>query len=82
MLFGEEEVLVAATHLTCLAAIEQVLTSGISYIHLMVEYHEIICSDRTWSESFQPASRSVDAMDAPQRQELGALFPELAVTGS
>ena len=78
MLFGEAEVLVAATHLTGLAGVEQKLTAGISYIHLLFDRHEIICADGAWTESFQPAMRMLDGMETAQRTEIAELFPELA----
>ena len=79
MFFGEAEVLVAATHLTALPGVEQVLTRGISYIHLLFDRHEIICADGCWTESFQPAMRMLDGMEQAQRDEIAELFPELAL---
>jgi Ca2+-binding RTX toxin-like protein len=78
MLFGEAEVLVAALHLVGLPGITQDRTPGVSYIHLMFDRHEIVLSDGAWSESFQPAQRMVGGLDAARRDELLALFPELA----
>lgn len=77
MLFGEAEVLVAATHLTMLPGVSAVLTAGVTYIHLLFDRHEIICANGSWTESFQPAMRMLDGMDNGQRDELEALFPEL-----
>ena len=79
MFFGEAEVLVAATHLTALQGVDQVLTAGISYIHLLFDRHEIICADGAWTESFQPADRSLTSMEEDHRAEIEALFPELAL---
>jgi Ca2+-binding RTX toxin-like protein len=78
MLFGEAEVLVAATHLTVLAGVEVKLTSAVRYIHVMFDRHEIICANGAWTESFQPAMRMLDGMDRAQAEEVMALFPELA----
>ena len=78
MLFGEEEVLVAAVHLTGLAGVAQVQKARVSYIHLMFDSHELIEADGAWSESFQPADRSLRDMDAAQRAEIALLFPDLA----
>lgn len=78
MLFGEAEVLVAATHLTVLEGIEAKLTAGVTYIHVLFDRHEIICANGAWSESFQPAMRMVNGMDASQRKEIAELFPEIA----
>ena len=78
MLFGESEVLVAATHLTSLPGVAQTLTAGVSYLHLLFDRHEIICADGAWTESFQPAMPIVRGMDGAQRDELMAVFPEIA----
>ena len=78
MLFGEDEVLVAALHLTALPGVEQVLTRGVTYLHLMFDNHEVIEADGAWSESFQPAARSLRDLGDEQRAEIVALFPDLA----
>ena len=78
MLFGEGEVLVAATHLTVLPGIAPELTPGITYIHLMFDRHEIVCADGCWTESFQPGQNVMKGMQAAQRAEVLELFPELA----
>jgi len=44
----------------------------------MFDQHEIVLSDGTWSESFQPGDYSLQGVDQDQRQELLELFPELA----
>lgn len=79
MLFGEAEVLVPALHLA--GADRALPAEGISYIHLLFDRHEIVQSDGIWSESFQPAERSLSALDAAVRDEILALFPELAANG-
>ncbi len=78
MLFGEAEVLVAATHLTHLPGITHLPARPVSYFHLLFDAHELVLSNGSWSESFQPAQRSLDDMDADQRRELFTLFPALA----
>jgi Ca2+-binding RTX toxin-like protein len=78
MFFGEHEVLVAAKHLVGQAGIGQVTPQdGISYIHMLFDRHEIVRADGAWSESFQPGDMTLNGMDAAQREELFALFPEL-----
>lgn len=77
MLFGEPEVLVAATHLCGRAGVSQVLARGITYIHLMFDQHEIVNADGCWTESFQPGGAVLDGMAEAQRDELLELFPEL-----
>ncbi len=79
MLFGEAEVLVAAKHLVgCNGVAQSVPADGVSYIHLLFDRHEIVQSDGLWTESFQPAERTLSAMDAEARGEVIELFPALA----
>jgi Ca2+-binding RTX toxin-like protein len=78
MLFGEPEVLVAATHLTSLPGVEVKLSAAVRYVHVMFDRHEIICANGAWTESFQPAQRMLEGMDRAQADEVLALFPELA----
>ena len=77
LLFGEYEVLIAATPLVGRPGIEQRLSSGVSYIHILFDAHEIVRADGAWSESFQPGARTMDGMDGAQRDEILALFPML-----
>jgi serralysin len=78
MLFGTHEVLVAAIHLVGRGGIVQATVPAVSYVHLLCDAHEIICADGAWSESFQPAARMIAGMAPEARQELLALFPDLA----
>lgn len=78
MLFGETEVLVAATHLTMMAGIRQVLPNGVTYIHMMFDQHEIVNAEGCWTESFQPGSMVMAGMKSDQLAEVLELFPELA----
>ncbi|MFA9230595.1 MAG: Hint domain-containing protein [Microgenomates group bacterium] len=82
LLFGEPEVLIAAAHLTVLPGIEQVLTHGVTYIHLLMDRHEILQADGAWTESFQPADRTVADMDQDQRDELMLIFPHVTTPGA
>ncbi|MEH6672846.1 MAG: Hint domain-containing protein [Sulfitobacter sp.] len=76
--FEEREVLVAAKHLTGLEGVDIVETSGTTYIHMMFDQHEVILSDGTWTESFQPGDMSLAGVGNAQRNEILELFPELA----
>jgi len=77
MLFGEEEVLVAAIHLCGMDGIEQVDATGLEYFHIMFDSHQIVLSDGAWTESFQPADRMMDALGGEVQQELQILFPHI-----
>lgn len=79
MYFGESEVLVPAKHLIGVPEITRALPSdGVTYVHILFDRHEIVLSDGLWTESFQPAERTLNAMDEAARAEVFALFPELA----
>ena len=82
LLTGESEVLVAALHLTGRLGIERLTARPVSYIHLLFDAHEIVLSDGTWSESFQPGRATLGSMDDLQRREIFALFPELDASPS
>lgn len=79
MYFGESEVLVPARHLTGLADVTRALpVEGVTYVHILFDRHEIVQSDGIWTESFQPAERTLNALDDAARAEVLELFPELA----
>ncbi|MGH1578030.1 Ig-like domain-containing protein [Planktotalea sp.] len=78
MFFEEREVLIAAKHLTILEGVDAVESSGTTYIHIMFDQHEVVLSNGTWSESFQPGDYSLDGIGKEQRDEILELFPELA----
>ncbi|WP_267958368.1 Hint domain-containing protein [Cereibacter sphaeroides] len=77
LLFGEGEVLVRALHLLGLPGVEEAAVEEVTYIHILFDRHEIVMADGAWTESFQPGDRTLDGLDADQRAELFAIFPEL-----
>ncbi|WP_375553565.1 Hint domain-containing protein [Roseovarius mucosus] len=80
--FEEREVLAAAKHLIGIEGVSQVETRAATYIHFMCDQHEVVLSNGTWTESFQPGEQVLDGMGAAQRDEIYDLFPELrAVEG-
>ena len=79
LLFGEDEVLVAASHLVGRPGIRRTCpTDGVTYVHFMFNSHELVMSDGAWTESFQPGDLSLAGLDRAQRTELLALFPDLS----
>jgi Ca2+-binding RTX toxin-like protein len=83
LLFGEDEVLVPAKHLVGHAEVTRALPEdGVTYIHILFDRHEIVQSDGIWTESFQPAERMLNAMEAEVRDEILKIFPELATDTS
>lgn len=75
--FEEREVLAAAKHLTGLDGVHEVEIPGTTYIHFMFDQHEVVLSNGSWTESFQPGDQVLDGMGDAQRDEIFDLFPEL-----
>jgi hypothetical protein len=79
MYFGESEVLVPAKHLVGMAEVTRALPEdGVTYVHILFDRHEIVQSEGIWTESFQPAERTLSALDQAARNEVLQLFPQLA----
>jgi Ca2+-binding RTX toxin-like protein len=82
MLFGEHEVLVPAVHLVGRPGVTRGRAGGaVSYLHILFDRHEVVRSNGAWTESFQPADRTLGALDAAQRDELARLFPDMQGLG-
>ena len=82
LLFGTDEVLVRAAHLTCLPGVTAMAVPEVTYLHVLFDRHEVIMADGAWSESFQPGDRTMGGMDEGQRGELLKIFPELSSPGA
>lgn len=75
--FDEREVLAAAKHLTAMAGVDVVETTGTTYIHFMFDQHEVVLSNGAWTESFQPGDLTLKGIGEEQRNEILELFPEM-----
>lgn len=77
MLFGDSEVLVAAQHL--LGNPGAVVREGgdVTYIHLMLDRHEVIYANGAPTESFFPGDTALSALTPACRNEMFSVFPEL-----
>ncbi|RMA42508.1 type I secretion protein [Rhodophyticola porphyridii] len=81
MHFGDHEVLAAAKDLIdVVPGVQRVTAARATYIHFMFAQHEVVLSNGAWTESFQPNERTLHGIEAEQRAEIFALFPELAET--
>lgn len=78
MLFGDQEVLVAAKHLVNDTTILQVAGGEVEYFHILFDTHEIIFAEGAPSESFHPGQQGWDALTQAARAEILTLFPEMA----
>lgn len=77
LLFGSNEVIVRANDLVSEAGISVQQLTGVSYVHIMFDQHEIVLANEAWTESFQPGDNSVSGLDAQYLDELKLIFPEI-----
>lgn len=76
-MFGSQELLIAAKHLTEVDGIDIVWdVDGVTYVHLMFAAHEIVLSNGAPSESFYPGHQALLAL-GDAAQEILTLFPHL-----
>ena len=53
----------------------------VTYVHILFETHQIVFAEGMLSESFHPGATVMNAMEQETRDEILALFPELATRG-
>lgn len=78
LLFGECEVLVAAKHLVDGDKIRIVPTQELEYWHFLLDEHHIVFAEACATESLFPGQESLKSVTPDERDEIVALFPELA----
>ena len=79
---GGDEVLMAARHLIDRRGVFAANVLGVSYLHVLVDAHEVILANGAWTESFHPDDAVLRLMARRQRQELLRLFPEIETIGA
>lgn len=77
LLFGEEEVLVAAKDLVNGRGIRRVVGGDVTYVHVLFDRHEIIWSEGLATESFLPGPQTTELFERATLDEICAIFPEL-----
>lgn len=77
MLFGENEVLVAAKHLVNDTSIQRRVGGTVDYFHMLFDRHEIIFSEGARTESFHPGQQGWGALAEQTRSEILDLLPQL-----
>lgn len=78
MFFGQAQVLVAAKHLVNGTTIRPIETSEVTYLHFAFDRHEIVYAEGIPTESLYLGAMTLNAVDRAARDELMALFPDLA----
>ncbi|MCZ4351232.1 Hint domain-containing protein [Roseovarius aestuarii] len=77
ILFGFNEVLVAAKHLVDGHDVISVPQTTVTYIHLMLGQHQVIYADGAATESFHAGDVGISAISDQSREEMFSVFPEL-----
>lgn len=77
LLFGEEEVLVAAKSLVNDQTITRQQGDCVTYVHMMFDEHQIVYSEGVPSESYLPGDQTHKLFDTGAMREICDLFPEL-----
>lgn len=79
LLFGEDEVLVAAKDLVNDTSIRPIEGGHVEYVHLMFDRHQVIYSEGLPTESFLPGPQTTKSFEAHIIEEITTIFPELNV---
>ncbi len=77
LLFGEDQVLVAAKHLCNGSTIRAQSQPCVTYVHLMFDRHEVIFAEGIPSESLQLGTESLKSLGTAAVAELQSLFPDM-----
>ncbi|WP_170426938.1 Hint domain-containing protein [Ruegeria arenilitoris] len=77
LLFGEDEILVAAKSLINDATITSAPCDIVHYVHLFFDRHQLVSTSGLISESFFPGDQALSSLDCAAADELFSLFPEL-----
>ena len=78
LLFAQDAVLVPAKHLVGFPGVSRQPTTSVEYCHVMFDRHETVEANGALSESFFPGPMALAGCDTATRDELLAIFPELA----
>lgn len=77
LLFGEEEVLVAARDLVNGHSVMVREGGQVDYVHILFDKHQLVSSAGLTTESFLPGSQATRMFEAEIIEEICAIFPEL-----
>lgn len=76
-LTGEPEVFAAACHMVGWSGIRQVPVPEITYVHLLLDRHEVVFAENVATESFFPGQSALDGLPGPVREDLFSAQPGL-----
>lgn len=78
LLTGASEVLIPAHRLLGLPGVSRAPRDAVSYVHLIFDRHMIVEAAGVLSESFYPGAQAMRGVEDAVRDELSAIFPDLA----
>ncbi|WP_298259124.1 Hint domain-containing protein [uncultured Litoreibacter sp.] len=78
ILFGSEEVLVAAKDLVNDQTVRRDTSQPeVTYVHILFDKHQVVFSERLATESFLPGPQSLQSFDHEVIHEICTIFPEI-----
>ncbi|MDA8747649.1 Hint domain-containing protein, partial [Litoreibacter sp.] len=78
LLFGQDEVLVAAKDLVNDTSVRQCASAAtVTYVHILFDEHQVIYSEGLLTESFLPGPQTMNGFEAETVNEICTIFPEL-----
>jgi len=77
LLFGCDEVLVSAKHLVDGRDVTEAPQAEVTYIHVMLDRHEVIYAEGAATESFHAGDVGLAAISDQSREEMFRTFPQL-----
>lgn len=77
LLFGEEEVLVAAKDLVNDKSVRRLEGGDVTYVHILFDQHQVVFSEGLATESFLPGPQTKDCFEENVLAEICEIFPEL-----
>lgn len=77
LLFGEAEVFVSAKHLVNDQTVRRVPGGEVTYVHLLLDRHQVIFAEGMPTESFLPGPETTKGFDPEELEGLATLFPAL-----
>ena len=80
--YQRDEALVAARHMMDRRGVQRVRALGVSYLHILLDAHQVILANGVWTESFHPDDATIKSLGKRTAAELLTLFPEIATLGA
>jgi len=78
----EPEALVAARTMINGSSVRPAAMLGVTYLHVLLNAHEVILANGAWTESFHPDDAMIKSVAKDQRREILSVFPEIATMGA